>query len=395
VATVRRSRKGKSPPAGPPPDRVAEVWAKGKLPPAILILGPEAALREQALVGIRKAAFADGDGGMNWIVLHGPERARGEQDATEPATVLDEACTGSLFAEAGEPKVVVVRKAELLLESARNKAIFERALPELPDCAVVVFEVAEAGRLKSTRLYKWFAKNEAGVACDALANPWGPDGPDSPLTRKLAERAAALGLKMDAGAAMALIERSGRNLGVLSEELAKLSLALGASPREAVPVSTQDVERVCSDTRLPDPFEFAAALAERDLKRSLETLGSIFEHGLGDYQKPGRVITNEASIAMRLLGVATWKLTQLQDLRAALDEGAGEFEAFKRAKLFGARRDDARRTLRRHSAASLRRAVEALLRANLRMRTGSSPREALDGLIWEACSDHAAVPLEW
>ncbi len=388
---ARRSpAKGKKASPGVASDQIEKAWGNGKLPRAILIVGPEAALREEALAGIRKAAFKDGDGGMNWIILHGPLKARGESDPLEPATVLDELFTVSMFAESDEPKVVVVRKAGILLNEARAKEAFERSLPKIPDTAVLVFEVAEAGRLKSTRLYKALAKAGSVVACDALTNPWGPDGPDSPLAAALAKKGRALGLNINAAAAMALIERSGQNLGVLEEELGKLSLALGGTAEKVVAVSAADIERVCASTRLADPFEFADALAERNTKKSLEVLGAIFGHGLGDHKKPGRVVTNETSIAMRLLGVVTWKITQLQDLRAAIDNGMREFDAFKQVKLFGARQNDARRALNRHTAASLRKAVEALLKANLSMRTGSTPQEALDRLVWETCTDYQA-----
>jgi len=161
-------------------------------------------------------------------------------------------------------------------------------------------------------------------------------------------------------ALIALLERSSHTLGVLLEELAKLALALGASDEQRVKVTAKEIDEVCARTRLVDPFEFADAVGERNLKRALETLGGIFAHGLGDYKRPGRVVTNESEIAMRLLAAVTYKLTQLQDIRAAIDARIPEFEAFKAAKLFGFRQEGARRALRKHTAASLREAMEAL-----------------------------------
>jgi DNA polymerase III delta subunit len=374
-------------PAGVAPAQVAETWAGGKLPRVVLIIGPESALREDALRGVRQAAFGKGDGGMNWIVMHGPASAN-EPNPLSPAAVLDEACTLPMFGEPGQPKVVVVRQADFLVagggESSNTRDVLERNLGTIPDGAVLVIEVAQPGNLRNTRFYKQLVAANAVVNCEPLdAQGWG--GGDAPLNVEVERRALALGLELNAGAVNALLERTGQSLGVLEEELAKLSLALGGGEGKRIKVTEQQVAEVCARTRLAGPFEFADALSERDARHALETLGLIFAHGLGDYKKPGRVVTNENDIAMRLLAAVTWKLTQLQDLRAALDAGIAEGQAFQAAKLFGFRADAARRTLRKHTAATLRRAMEALLEANLDLRSSLGRQEALEKLVWGVC----------
>lgn len=383
--TTSRGRKSAAP-AGPSPSEVARAWAKGKLPRVVMILGPESALREEALKGIRTAAFGDGDGGMNWIVYHGPDGPQ-QSDAIEPATVLDEVCTLPMFAAPDEPKVVVVRNAGYFLNTARTREFFEQGLERVPDAGVLVLELGEPGKLKSTRLYKSIAKEKAVVACEALRDPWGGDGPDSPLAAELARRARGLGLKLNAGAAAALIDRSGQNLGVLEEELGKLSLALSveADGGRGVDVDEQTIERVCANTRLADPFEFADALTDRDARKGMEVLGTIFSHGLGDYKRPGRVVTNESEIAMRLLGVCTWKLTQLQDVHAALRSGKREYEVFQAFKVFGKNRTSIQRAVRKFTPVAMRGAIEALLKANIAMRTGGAPHPTLEKLVWDVC----------
>src|SRR5437879_2266718 len=82
-------------------------WTRATLPRVILIIGPESALREEAIAAIKKAAFGahNSDG---WFVQHGAI-SNNESDALTPASVLDEVCTQSMFAAEDELKVVLVR----------------------------------------------------------------------------------------------------------------------------------------------------------------------------------------------------------------------------------------------------------------------------------------------
>jgi len=386
----------------PVPGQIAQAWATGKLPRCVVVVGQEAALREEALRGIRKAAFPDGDGGMSWVVLHGPRpgQATDEGPGLTPAVILDELFTRPMFAEPDSLKVVVVRQAEGLFASRRKEAeddkkmsasaahLFEDQLPRIPDAATLVIEVAEPGRMASTNFYKKVAAWGGVIECfnpEELRGKKRYDEAERLIPNELARRAKGLNLELNPRATAGLLERCGPTLGILEEELAKLAVALGATEGPLVKVGEDDIARLCAYTRLVGAFEFADALADRDLKKSWEALGAIFSHGLGDYKKPGRVVTNENEIAMRLLGALTWKLTQLQDLRAALDGGMREFDAMKEAKLFGFRAEQARRALRQHNAASLRKSVEALFRINLDLRTGQERKVLLERLALAIC----------
>jgi DNA polymerase III delta subunit len=257
----------------------------------------------------------------------------------------------------------------------------------VPPGAVLVFEVAQPGALANSRFYRWIAAHGGLVRCDALGARYGLDRPDSPLAGAVEQRGRTLGLELDPGAVMALIERCGQHLGILEEELAKLALALGAAAERKLRVSRAQIEEVCARTRLINPFEYVDAVAERDLRRATEALGAIFARGLGDRDKPGRAVTNEGEIVFRLLALLNWKFNELQDLRAALDEGGREGAVFAAANIRGMRQDILRRTLRKHTAASLRRAMEALLRANLELRASGSRQEAMERLTWALARD--------
>ncbi len=357
------------------------AWDRETLPRVVLIAGPESALREEALAALKKAAFG-AQASDGWVVLHGPQ-VQNEGDALTPATVLDEVCTRSMFAAEDDLKVVLVRGADVLVSA--HYRLFEDNFDSIPTSAVLAFECNSFGKLKSTGFYKKLSALGAVVECNALVGEWG----DSPaLEQEVDKHARALGLLLTHGALVALLARSAKSLGVIEEELKKLALALrpaqDAAVSALVEVTEHDIAELCSSTGTGNAFEFASALLEGNARGALETLGLLFDRGIVDPKKPGKPVTQDGSIAMAVLGALTYKLTQLQDVRAAMDNGRSEFEAFGEAKLFKNRADEARRTLRVHTSATLRRAVDALFMTYLDMRRGggADPRALLERLVF-------------
>ena len=372
------------------------AWTRDTLPRVILIAGAESALREEALTAIRTAAFGAQSASDGWVVLHGPLN-QNEAEALTPATVLDEVCTRSMFAAEDDLKVVVVRAADMLLNA--HYKLFDENLDTIPDGATLVFECAALGKLKSTGFYKKLSSRNAIVECNPLVGEWG----DSPaLEQEVDKRARALGLKLTHGALVALVARSAKSLGVIEEELNKLALAFkpaktgdAAAPNAPnvaglVEVTEHDVLELCSATGTASAFDFANALLDGDARGALETLGLLFDRGIVDIKKPGKPITQEGSIVILVLGALTYKLTQLQDVREAIDGGKTEFAVFGELKLFGKRADDVRRSVRRHTGKSLRNAVEALFMCNLDLRRGGAdPRAIMERLVFKTLGREA------
>jgi DNA polymerase III delta subunit len=372
----------------------------------LLIIGGETALREETLAAVRAAACPAGASGLNWIVMHGPASLNDAQPL-EPAAFLDEVCTSSMFGEPDELKVVVVRQADVFLANKDYREKVERNMENIPASAVLILEAATCGQFKATRFFKTLLETKAVVECDPLIGKYG-ESPD--LEIEVAKRARARGLNLTPEAMRALMERSARSLSVLDEELGKLALALGGDsggdsgdmtrlrqqsgscpqnpPPPRIPVSAEDVAEICAETRTYGAFDFADALVEGNRKRAMEVLGAIFLRGIGDALRPGRIVTNEGSIAMLIFGAVGHKLSQLQDLRAALDAGQREDQAFVAAKVFGlSRRQSAQRALRRHSAVSVRYCLDALFRANIALRrSGLQPQEVVEQLAWEVAT---------
>jgi DNA polymerase III delta subunit len=355
-------------------------WTKKTLPRVLLIIGVESALREEALAAVRAAAFGEGEA-ANQVVLHGPASAN-EATTLTPADILDEACTASMFAADDELKLVIVRQADYFLGDKDWREILERNVEKIPATATLIFEAATFGQLKSTRFYKALVAAKAVIECESLAGKYG-DSPE--LSNEVDRRARAKGLNLGHGALLRLLAKSAKNLGIIEEELDKLVLALQPEPGKPVTVKEEHVDEFCASTATFTGFNFVDAVLDRNAKRALEVLGGIFERGIAD-QKPGKVITNESSITMLILGALTWKLSQLQDAQAGLDLGKSEREAFGAAKIPPAPflMDAARKTLKKHSGVSLRRSMDALYRANLDLRLGGrDPRDVLEQLVWK------------
>ncbi|HEY3321092.1 MAG TPA: hypothetical protein VGP72_11550 [Planctomycetota bacterium] len=364
----------------------ASKWTRQTLPRVLLIIGAETALREDAIAAVKAAAFGAQQQGINMVTLHGPASANEPQTLT-PADVLDEACTASMFAADDEPKVVLVRQADVFLTDKEWREIFERNAEKVPSNTTLIFEAATFGQLKNTRFYKQLVAQKAVVDCESLAGRYG----DSPqLQAEVDARARKRGLNVTHGAMLALLARSSKELGILDEELGKLALALrpqgAVAESQLVTVTEEHIAELCASTATFNAFAFCDALLDRNASRTMEVLGAIFDRGIADSSKAGKIITNEGSITMLLLGALTWKLSQLQDARTGLDMGRSEHEAFGAAKVPAAPfiQDGFRRTLRKHTTAALRRSLDALYHAYLDLRlSGQTPREVMEQLAWK------------
>jgi DNA polymerase III delta subunit len=378
-ATKEPSAKGLT------PTEAKAVWKKNGLPRFILVVGTEEAWRKDALETIRSIVF-DGKEAPEWlrVIYYGVE-AGGQSDgeALTPATVLDEARTQSMFAAPGERKLIEVRRADEFFD--KHREIWENNWKKIPASAVVVMAARQVK--PGTRLLKTLAEQNAVVSC-SLSEKKNERETEAVMASELEHRARALGLRLSPQAMQTLLNRAGQTLAIAEEELAKLALAYAAdaSPEKPKEVTPKQIEELCARTKLYGAFDWADAMSVGDLRKALETLGGIFSRGLGDYRRPGRVVTREGEIAMRLLGAATFKLLQMQDVRAGLDAGKPEQAALRDAKIFGPGGYFIMNGVRRHTSASLRKTVEALFQANMDLRSSQPPAVVMEKLTWAVCT---------
>jgi DNA polymerase-3 subunit delta len=141
-----------------------------------------------------------------------------------------ELSTASLFS-AGERQTVVVRSGDKLVKDCRSE--LEQHVASPGDATRLVLEVEQLPG--NTRLYKIAEKDQCVVQCSAPQSGGGRNPqPDVPKIRGFLVRTIApkYQTKLSDGAANALIEMIGDNIGMLDSEIAKLAVYL--PPNETI-----------------------------------------------------------------------------------------------------------------------------------------------------------------
>lgn len=240
---------------------------KQAIPPAILLLGPEAyerrRLREALSATVAQDALTDHD-----------------LTSSSLAEILDDARSLSLFAT---ERLIWVANAEAVLPRGRSDDDAESEAGS-PDAAplksymqdptpgvVVVFEAIRFDfegddKRKQDRVRKFFGAIPEVVELrrfsvqDARAE-----------AETLASRA---GLRMDPAALDFLVEALGADVARVAVEIEKLSLFAGARA-----VGVEDITALVPDARASTIFALVNALGRRDRRRALEVLDTLTREG--------------------------------------------------------------------------------------------------------------------
>jgi len=189
-----------------------------RLPPVVAVIGNDPTLRSWVIFRLMRdtdVTTLDGES-VRWIDLN------------------SELSTASLFS-AGERQTVVVRSGDKLVKDCRNE--LEQYFAKPSDASRLILEVETLP--SNTRLYKAAQKEQLLVVCAAPMITMGRSSkPDVPKIRKFLvdHIAPQYQTKLSDGAANALIEMLGENVGMLDSEIAKLAvhIAVGGTITEAL-----------------------------------------------------------------------------------------------------------------------------------------------------------------
>jgi DNA polymerase-3 subunit delta len=192
------------------PKQLRAELARGKLRPAYLLAGEEALLRDDSLALIRAAVLAEGPADFNFDRLDG--------ECATPGDLLDAVRTLPVMAAR---RLVVAREPEGQRGRSRGfaDAVGEAAAELGPESTSVLVAVAA----KVDRRARWvraFAEPAAEVRCD-------PPRGARELAAFVQEEAERQGVALQPGVAELLCERTGPQLLMLRQEIAKLSLLVG------------------------------------------------------------------------------------------------------------------------------------------------------------------------
>ncbi|MEW5424561.1 DNA polymerase III subunit delta [Amorphus sp. 3PC139-8] len=231
--------------------RLAEA---SRLPPVVLVYGPDHGLASERAADLVKRASADGD-------PFGVVRLDGDSLSSDPGRLSDEARTVALF---GGPRIVWVRDA-----GTRN--LLPAVEPLLDDPPTDAFIVIEAGNLKPTSpLRKAVEKHDA-----ALAVPCYADGVRD-IDRLLADEAARYELTVTDEAREALHALLGADRASTRSEIAKLCLYAhgdGAVRLDHIVAVVGDSSALSIEEAVDAAFLGDGAAAVRRLKR-LDSAGT-------------------------------------------------------------------------------------------------------------------------
>jgi len=238
-------------------DDLRDELEAGRVRPSYLVVGAEPLLRDDALEAIREATFADGPSDFDY------ERLDGE--TVTGAALLDAVGTLPVLAPR---RLVVLRDPESsrARASGLTDAIGEAlvALKDNRDIVLVVLAAKVDGR---SRWVKAFG-SAAVVRCD-------PPRRRKELADFIAAEASRQGVALDAAAIALLGERTGPQLLMLRQEIAKA--ALFAAPGEKV--KAKHVAESTSDVAEEPIWDLADAIGEGRCGDALALLAKLLRSG--------------------------------------------------------------------------------------------------------------------
>jgi DNA polymerase-3 subunit delta len=304
--------------------------AKPKLGPLYVVHGDEAFLKRQVIRALRKSALGDDADEQSVSTYSG--------DKATFAEVFDELDTVPFF----DPKrVVLVENADPFVTKYRGE--LEKKLAHLPATGLLILDVKTWAA--STRLAKMI-DTAATIACKAPARQylakWCADWCAGQYQKQIAVDAAKL-----------LTELVDAEMGLLDQELLKLSIYVGAKPR----IEFADVDKLVGNNRAQDIWKIFDAISTGNVKDALAIVNRLFDQG----EEP-----------LRILGAMTWQLRKLAQAARLSAQGTSLGAAVAQAGVPPFKLREAEAQIRHLGRRRLDRLYDWLLQINLDLR-GNSP----------------------
>jgi DNA polymerase III subunit delta len=298
--------------------------------PLYVLFGDEAFLKRQALLSIRRIAIgADAD--EQAVSIHAGDKATF-------AEVFDELDTLPFFFPR---RMVVVENADPFV--TKYRADLETKVGSLPATGTLVLDVKTWQ--STTRLAK-LVSNSATLVCKALKPnsmpAWCSDWAKTHYGKQLPAQAAAL-----------LVDLIGPEMGLLDQELIKLSVYVG----DRAKIDLAAVDRLVGNNRAENTWKIFDSMAAGNIKDGLARLQRLFDQG----EEP-----------MRLLGAFTSQLRKLAQAYRLTGQGLTPYAALEQAGFhqFGIKNAEAQ--MRHLGRRRLDRLYDWVLQMQLDLR-GNSP----------------------
>jgi DNA polymerase-3 subunit delta len=261
------------------------------------------------------------------------------------AEVLTEVQTPALW---GSRRVIVVDDADPFVSRFRE-ALEKLAGQTLAGVLILLVEKWAS----NTRLAKALP-SDAIILCE-------PPKPRQ-LVNWCHSRAAAHGKTINSQAAELLVELTGGDLGLLEQELEKLSTFVG----ERTSISLEDIDRLVARNRLQTVWQILEALGQGRLSDALVILDRLLEQG----EEP-----------LAILGALSWQLRKAAQVARLVSGGMSESFAAQRVGLPAWQRERVLMLVRCLGEGALR-IYDRLLQTDLQLKSANLPaRSALELLL--------------
>ncbi|HEY4235612.1 MAG TPA: DNA polymerase III subunit delta [Lacipirellulaceae bacterium] len=268
---------------------------KFPLGPVCAVAGDEAFLKREVLKTVRCLVLG-GDRDFSLSTFEG--------DAAELRDVLDALATATLFG--GERRLVIVEEADSFVSEHRSE--LETYVQQPAKGSVLLLEVKTWP--SNTRLAKAVIASGLAIECKSPS--------EAQIKRWLIQRATAeYGIRLEAAAADTLVEMLPPELGILEQELAKLSLLVGKHGA----IDTNVVRENVGGWRTRTTWDLVDAAADGRAAEALSQLHRLIAAG----EKPHALLP-QIGHALRQLATATRLIEMAESaggrlsLRSALEQ---------------------------------------------------------------------------
>ncbi len=346
-----------------------ERFRKGELPPVILLFGEERVLVEEAYHLLRERLERQDPTGMDVEVI--------EADALTARELIERARAYPTFAPR---RGMFVRRAEHLLGRGGDAgAILNQYLRQPQSTTVLVFiadVTPEVLRGISRHLRNPKQQQKVQQAIQRAPALWRlllqehawvefPKLYDREIPSWVAQRARRYGYELSPMALEALLATVGTDLAALLNELQKLAVV--AQSQGLQTIEAEHVLQCAGLSRTYSVFELQRAVGEGDLKQAIR----IAQYLVGSQRQELLIIATLTRYFLML-----WKLADLEPMSGVSPEAVAS--ALGVHPFFVA---DYQAAYRRFGAAGVERALFALHRADVALKSGAAPPESVIGAL--------------
>jgi DNA polymerase-3 subunit delta len=318
-----------------------ESTKKSPLKPVYVVHGEEDFLKRRVLQKLRELCFGSEEESLGWTVLEG--------DRAEFAAVRDELATLGFLAD---HRLVQISQADKFVTN--HRAQLEKYVAEPSSRGTLVLEVKSWPA--TTKLAK-LVPPDATLVCKSLSA--------GRLPAWCAQWArSSFGKQLDSAAAGLLVELIGAEMGLLDQELAKLSSYVGASPK----ITESDVDKLVGNSRAETVWKIFEFIGAGEMARALELLDRLLEQG----EEP-----------LRILGAFGSQLRKLPQAVTFTKDGVSLHEALQLAGVSSFNLRTAEQQIRRLGRQRVERIYDWLLELDSGLKGASElpPRLQLERLV--------------